>query len=269
MSERLHRKLAALREEGRAGLVPFFSVGDPDLETSRTAILASAEAGADVIELGVPFSDPIADGPVIQESSQRALAAGSSLPRVLEMIAWLRERSDVPFVLFGYYNPFFRYGDETFARDARTAGADAVLCTDLPPEEAGPFVAACRRHELDNIFLLAPTSDESRMRAVAALASGFVYMVSVTGVTGARSQAPVGIDGLVAKAREITGLPIGVGFGISSAEQAAAVARYAELVVVGSALVKRMHEAGPRGAVAAATGFITELRRGLDSVRRA
>ncbi|MFN2426491.1 MAG: tryptophan synthase subunit alpha [Candidatus Binatia bacterium] len=269
MSKRLNAKLAALKAEGRAGLVPFFSVGDPDLQTSRDAILAAAEAGADVIELGVPFSDPIADGTVIQESSQRALKAGSSLPRVLEIVSWLRARTEVPLVLFGYYNPFFRYGDETFARDAAAAGADAVLCTDAPPEEAADLVAACRRFDLANIFLLAPTSDDDRMRAVAEVASGFVYMVSVTGVTGARSQAPAGIEALVARAREITGLPMGVGFGISTPAQAADVARYAELVVVGSALVRRMFEAGPGGAVEAARNFVSELRTGIDSVRRA
>lgn len=268
MSKRLHSKLAALKAEGRAGLVPFFSVGDPDLETSRNAILAAAEAGADVIELGVPFSDPIADGTVVQESSQRALAAGSSLPRVLEIVGWLRARTDVPLVLFGYYNPFFRYGDETFARDAAAAGADAVLCVDLPPEEAADLVAACRRHDLANIFLLAPTSNDERMRAVSDVASGFVYMVSVTGVTGARSSAPSGVEALVAKARTITGLPIGVGFGISTPAQAADVARYAELVVVGSALVRRMFEAGRSGAVEAARTFVTELRAGIDAVRR-
>jgi len=269
VSKRLTAKLAALKAEGRAGLVPFFSVGDPDLETSRDAILAACEAGADVIELGVPFSDPIADGTVIQESSQRALKSGSSLPRVLEMVGWLRQRTDVPLVLFGYYNPFFHYGDEAFARDAATAGADAVLCTDVPPEEAADLVAACRRHDLANIFLLAPTSNDDRMRAVADVASGFVYMVSVTGVTGARSAGPaVGVEGLVEKARALTGLPIGVGFGISTPEQAAGVARYAELVVVGSALVKRMFEAGPSGAVEAARTFVTELRAGIDAVRR-
>jgi tryptophan synthase alpha chain len=268
VSKRLNSKLAALKAEGRAGLVPFFSVGDPDLETSRDAILAAAEAGADVIELGVPFSDPIADGTVVQESSQRALAAGSSLPRVLEIVGWLRARTDVPLVLFGYYNPFFRYGDETFARDAAAAGADAVLCVDLPPEEAADLVAACRRHDLANIFLLAPTSNDDRMRAVSDVASGFVYMVSVTGVTGARSNAPSGVEQLVAKARAITGLPIGVGFGISTPAQAADVARYAELVVVGSALVRRMFEAGRGGAVEAARTFVTELRAGIDAVRR-
>jgi tryptophan synthase alpha chain len=269
VSTRLKEKLAALRTERRAGLVPFFSVGDPDLETSRNAILAAAEAGADIIEIGVPFSDPIGDGIVVQESSQRALAAGSSLPRVLEIVSWLRARTDVPFVLFGYYNPFFRYGDDTFARDAKAAGADAVLCIDLPPEEAAPMVAACRAYDLANIFLLAPTSDDDRMRAVAEVASGFLYMVSVTGVTGARSSAPAGgVERLVAKARQMTGLPVGVGFGISSASQAAEVARYAELVVVGSALVRRMFEAGRSGAVEAAQEFVAELRAGIDAVPR-
>jgi tryptophan synthase alpha chain len=269
MSARLTQKLDSLKSGHRIGLVPFFSVGDPDLETSRDAILAACEAGADVIELGVPFSDPIADGTVVQESSQRALAAGSSLPRVLEIVAWLRARTDVPLVLFGYYNPYFRYGEETFARDAAKAGADAVLCTDLPPEEAAGMVAACRRHDLANIFLLAPTSDDARMNAVADVASGFVYMVSVTGVTGARSNAPgAGIPDLVAKARTITGLPIGVGFGISTPAQAAEVGRYADLVVVGSALVRRMYDAGRSGAVDAARTFVGELRAGLDDARR-
>jgi tryptophan synthase alpha chain len=268
VSKRLNERIAALAAEGRSGLVPFFSVGDPDLQTSRDAILAACEAGADVIELGVPFSDPIADGTVIQESSQRALRAGSSLPRVLEIVSWLRARTDVPLVLFGYYNPFFRYGEETFARDAAAAGADAVLCTDLPPEEAADMVAACRRHDLANIFLLAPTSDDARMRAVAEVASGFVYMVSVTGVTGARTQAPAGIEKLVARAREITKMPMGVGFGISSPEQAAGVARYAELVVVGSALVRRMFDAGPGGAVEATRSFVTDLKRGIDAASR-
>lgn len=269
MATRIDATMARLRAEGRAGLVAFLSVGDPDLATSRDAVAAAAEAGADIIELGVPFSDPIADGPVIQESSQRALKAGSSLPRVLEMAAWLRTRVDVPLVLFGYYNPFFRYGDENLARDAKAAGADAVLSCDLPPEEAADLVGACRRRDLDRIFLLAPTSDDARMRAVAEVASGFVYMVSVTGVTGARTSAPVaGVEHMVSKARAATGLPIGVGFGISSAEQAAAVARYADLVIVGSALVRRVFEAGAGGAVAASRAFVGELRRGIDGVRK-
>jgi len=261
VSSRITTTISRLREQGRTALVPFLTVGDPDLQTSRDAILAVAEAGGDILELGIPFSDPIADGPVIQESSQRALAAGCSLPRVLEMVAWLRQRTDTPFILFGYYNPFFRYGDEALARDAAAAGADGILCTDLPPEEAGPLAGACRRHGLDRIFLLAPTSNEERMHAVAQYASGFVYMVSVTGVTGAREAAPAaGIHDLVRRTRAIIDLPIGVGFGISTPEQAASVAAYADLVIVGSALVRRVHE----GGAAAAREFISSLRAGID-----
>ena len=265
---RIRALLERLADERRAALVPFFSVGDPDLETSRKSILAAVDAGADIIELGVPFSDPIADGPVIQASSQRALAAGSSLPRVLETVAALREQIDVPLVLFGYYNPFLRYGEEALARDARAAGADGVLCVDLPPEEARGLVGACREHGIDRIFLLAPTSDERRIKAVAAVASGFVYFVSVTGVTGARAQTPAGIDRLVARVRERTRLPVGVGFGISTPAQAAAVASYADLVIVGSALVRTMYEAGARGAERAVREMVGGLRTALDAAAR-
>jgi tryptophan synthase alpha chain len=267
---RIEKTLDRLGAEGRAALVPFFSVGDPDMETSRRAIMAAVDAGADMIELGVPFSDPIADGAVVQAASQRALAAGSSLPRVLELVAQLRRDGvDTPLILFGYYNPFFRYGDEALARDARAAGADAFLCVDLPPEEAASLVRASKAHGLDCIFLLAPTSDEARMRAVAKVAGGFVYFVSVTGVTGARTQAPTGIDRMVARVRSLVKLPVGVGFGISNAEQAKAVAAYADLVIVGSALVRAMHDAGPGGAERAARELVASLRAALDSVKGA
>ena len=259
--------LARLQREQRKGLVPYVTVGDPDMEVTRVAVLSIAQAGADAIELGIPFSDPMADGPVIQGSSARALAAGSSVPRVLELVAKLREDTDVPLILFGYYNPFFRYGHERLARDIKAAGADGLLCVDLPPEEAGDMVRSCRKEQVDRIFLLAPTSNEARISAVAKVASGFLYFVSVTGVTGARSDAPQGIEELVARVRSGVGLPVGVGFGISTAAQAAAVARYADLVVVGSALVRRMNEAGPVGAAAAARDFVTELRQGIDRTR--
>jgi tryptophan synthase alpha chain len=248
-------------------LVPFFSVGDPDMETSRRSIIAAAQAGADLIELGVPFSDPIADGAVVQAASQRALAAGSSRPRVREMVAQLRTENDVPLVLFGYYNPFFRYGADRLARDAKAAGADGILCVDMPPEEAALLAGAAKTHGLDRIFLLAPTSDDSRMRAVAKFASGFVYFVSVTGVTGARTEAPTGIDRMVERVRSIVHLPVGVGFGISTPEQASAVAEYADLVIVGSALVRAMHDAGPERAERAARDMVASLRAALDESR--
>jgi tryptophan synthase alpha chain len=265
---RIRNTLDRLAGEGRSALVPFFSAGDPDMDTTRDGVLAAIDAGADMIELGVPFSDPIADGAVIQAASQRALAAGSSLPRVLDLVAQLRTRTDAPLILFGYYNPFFRYGVERFARDANAAGADAVLCVDLPPEEAGPLVEACRKHGLDPIFLLAPTSNAARIKAVAKVARGFVYFVSVAGVTGARTQAPAGIEELVARVRSLVRLPVGVGFGISTPEQAAAVATYADLVIVGSALVRTMHEAGDARAVDACRAFVADLRKALDDAAR-
>lgn len=261
---RLEAKLSELARCGRRALVPFVSAGDPDMETTRHVVLSLAEAGADMVELGVPFSDPIADGSVIQASSQRALAAGASLPGVLRLVAELRRQTEVPIILFGYYNPFFRYGVERFTADAKTAGADAVLCVDLPPEEADDLVAGCEAAGLDRIFLLAPTSDDARIDAVARLATGFVYFVAVTGVTGARSELPLGIQPKVARVRERCGLPVGVGFGISNAAQAARVGSYADLVVVGSALVETIHAAGARAAPAAAAAFVAALRAGLD-----
>lgn len=251
--------------QGRKALVPYFSAGDPDVRVTHDAILAAVDAGADIVEIGVPFSDPIADGPVIQASYQRALANGASLPRVLELCAKLRRSTDVPLVLFGYYNPFFKYGDVALARDAKEAGIDGLLCVDTPPEEGATLVSACRDSGLDSIFLLAPTSGIDRIDAVAAVATGFIYFVAVTGVTGTRSVAPTGIEPIVARVRERTKLPVGVGFGISNAEQAAAVASYADLVVVGSALVRAMHEAGSDGAVKACRALVAELRGALGS----
>ena len=265
---RIAAKLAALAAEDRAALVPYLCIGDPDLETSRRTLLAVAEAGADIVEVGVPFSDPIADGSVIQEASQRALAAGSSLPAVLELVESVRSETDVPIVLFGYYNPFFRFGERELARRAAAAGVDGILCTDLPPEEAAGWVEACSQADVDRVFLLAPTSDASRIEAVRGVASGFVYFVSVTGVTGARAQAPQGIDGLVATVRDGTGLPVGVGFGIATDEQAAAVARYADLVIVGSALVRTIDAAGRDGAAAAAAEFVGGLARAVRGARQ-
>jgi tryptophan synthase alpha chain len=262
---RIGPTLERVAGEGRKGLVLYFSAGDPDMDLTHDAILGATEAGADLIELGVPFSDPIADGPVVQASYQRALAAGASLPRILELCARLRRTTEVPIVLFGYYNPFLRYGEMALARDAKAAGVDGILCVDAPPEEAGALVAACRHHSLDSIFLLAPTSGPDRIAAVGNVASGFIYFVAVTGVTGARTVAPQGIESLVRRVRERTGLPVGVGFGISTAEQAAEVGAYADLIVVGSALVRRMHEAGRAHAVEACRDFVSELRRGLGS----
>ncbi len=257
--------LARTRESGRRALVPYVSAGDPDLEVTHDVILAAADAGADLVEIGVPVSDPIADGSVIQASYQRALERGASLPRILELCARLRLKTAMPIVLFGYYNPFFRYGERALARDARSAGVDGILSVDTPPEQAESLVKETREAGLDSIFLLAPTSDDARIDAVAKVASGFVYFVAVTGGPGARAPAPQGIEARVARVRERTRLPVGVGFGISSGEQAACVARYADLVVVGSAVVRTIHEAGAQRAASACARFVGELRRAIDA----
>ncbi len=261
---RIGASIAGARHESRAALVAYFCAGDPDMATTHDSVLAAVDAGVDLVELGVPFSDPTADGPAIQAASQRALAAGASLPAALDLVSSLRARTEVPIVLFGYYNPFFRYGHERLASDAKSAGVDGLLAVDLPPEEAGPLVKAARGSRLDRIFLLAPTSDQARTSAVARVASGFVYFVAVTGVTGERAAAPVGIDRRVDEVRRLSGLPVGVGFGISSPEHAREVGGYADLVIVGSAVTRATEEAGRGGAAAAAARLLASMRRALD-----
>jgi len=244
--KRLRRERGAIaraferaKKEKRAAFVPFVMAGDPDLATTADLVVALAAAGADVVELGVPFSDPIADGPVNQAAAERALASGTTLERILATVASLRERSDVAIVLFSYYNPIHRYGAARLASHAAASGVDGILCVDLPPEEArGEYLDALRTNALDPIFLLAPTSTQRRVKAVATAGSGFVYYVSRTGVTGERAELPGELAKEVTTLRNALRLPVAVGFGISTPEQAAAVARIADGVVVGSALVR-------------------------------
>ncbi len=235
---RIEAAFAALQKRGEKALIPFLTAGDPDLGTTEELIHALVEAGADLIELGFPFSDPMADGPVIQEASQRALAAGATLPAILQMVERVRRHTNVPLVLMGYYNPVFRYGAERFARDAAAAGIDGLLLVDLPPEEAEELQIHLRRHGLRLITLLAPTTPAARLSRLAAAAEGFLYYVSMTGVTGARQVDAAAIENAVTSLRREAAVPVAVGFGISSAADAAAVARFADAVVVGSALVK-------------------------------
>jgi len=261
---RISRAFDDLKAAGQPALVPFIMAGDPDLGVTRELVLAAVRNGADLIELGVPFSDPTADGPVLQRSATRALARGTSLPRVLELVAELRHDTEVPIVLFGYYNPVFRYGTARLARDARQAGADALLVVDLPPEESPELWEPLRAEGLDQIFLLAPTSDRSRVSAVLERASGFVYYVSMTGVTGAKAIAPTDVRPEVEKLRKRCKLPIGVGFGISSGAQAAAVAAFADAVVVGSAMMRVVEENGnAAGLPDKLGGFVAELKRAI------
>ncbi len=226
-----------LKAEGRKGFIPFVSAGDPNLETSRQIVLTLVENGADIIELGVPFSDPMADGPTIQASSQRALKNGVTLKDVLAMAAGLRTETDVPLVLFSYLNPLFRYGIERLADDAADAGVDGILVTDAVDEEAAEIADVLRKNGLDLISLIAPTTTEDRLKKIAERSSGFIYAVSRAGVTGAQNETSTTAEALVERVREYTDLPVAVGFGISTREQIEAVWCYADAAVVGSAIV--------------------------------
>src|SRR5437867_8052419 len=241
---RLAETFARIRSERRPGLVTYTTAGDPDLPRSAEILMALDRAGADILEVGVPFSDPLADGPVIQRASERALAAGGSLRAALSMIEKLRPRILAPIVVFSYANPLLRLGLDAFARQAAGAGVDGVLALDLPIEEAGGFRETLARAGLDTIFLLSPTTTDARIKRAAELGSGFLYGISRLGVTGARDQVAAGAEALVRRIRAHTTLPIALGFGISRPEHVAEVGTYADAAVVGSALVAKIAEAG-------------------------
>lgn len=237
---RIENAFNSLNREGKKGLIPFITAGDPDLQTTEELLFVLSQSGATLIELGVPFSDPMADGPVIQRASERALKRGFGLQQVLDTAARARKRIDTPIILFSYYNPLLQFGLKRIAKAAKDAGIDGVLVTDLTPEEAGEFEAELRVQGLDMIFLIAPTSTDERLKLVARHASGFIYAVSRAGVTGVRSAVSAEAEKLVTRMRQFSSLPIAVGFGISNAQQVADVQRYADAVVVGSALVAEM-----------------------------
>lgn len=241
---RIENKFSVLKEKGRTALVTYVTAGDPSVERTADIVLKLEESGADIVELGVPFSDPMADGPAVQLASERALKSGTSLKDVLDIVRRVREKSDIPIILFGYYNPFYKYGLEKFSKDAADAGADGVLVVDLPPEEAGEFKVHTDKNGLDFVFLLAPTSTSERIGLVADNASGFVYLVSVTGVTGERPDMDYSLEDLAEEIKAATKLPVGVGFGISSPKQAERIARYADAVIVGSAIVRIIEKYG-------------------------
>jgi tryptophan synthase alpha chain len=237
---RIEDAFNSLKREGKKGFIPFITAGDPDLQTTEELLVVLSQSGATLIELGVPFSDPMADGPVIQRASERALKHGFGLQQVLDTAAGARKWMDTPIILFSYYNPLLQFGLKRIAKVAKDAGLDGVLVTDLTPEESGEFETELREQGLDMIFLIAPTSTDERLRLVAQHASGFIYAVSRAGVTGARSTVSAEAERLVTRMRQFSSLPIAVGFGISNAEQVADVQRYADAVVVGSALVAEM-----------------------------
>ena len=263
---RIAATFAALQAKGRKALIPYVTAGDPFADATVDIMLAMAKAGADVIELGVPFSDPMADGPVIQKASERALAKGIGMPQVLAAVRGFRARNDAtPVVLMGYANPVERYGVERFVVDARSAGVDGVLVVDYPPEECEAFAATLRDAGLDPIFLLAPTSTDERIREVGRIASGYVYYVSLKGVTGAGHLDTAAVAQMVPRIKQHVKLPVGVGFGIRDAQTARAVAAVSDAVVIGSALVQLLETRERSNVAAAAADFIGGIRAALDS----
>jgi tryptophan synthase alpha chain len=253
-----------LKGDGKKALVTFITAGDPDLDTTARLIPILETAGADIIELGVPFSDPMADGPTIQLASERALDAGTTLEGILSMVKKVRLVTQVPLVLMGYYNPILQYGPERFVKDAASAGVDGVLLVDLPPEEAAEFRKVADLAGITTIFLLTPTSDDARMKRVFSLGSGFLYYVSVTGVTGARQQVEVSVDERVSDIRKHTKLPVVVGFGVSTPEQAGQIARIADGVVVGSVLVKLFERYTGAELEQSLSDNVKALKRGME-----
>ncbi|HUT79524.1 MAG TPA: tryptophan synthase subunit alpha [Polyangia bacterium] len=265
---RIARRFESLAERGDGALVVFVVGGHPTIGASEQILLAAADAGADIIELGVPFSDPLADGPVIQAASQQALREGVTPTNVLELAARFRSARDVPLALMTCYNPIWQFGVAEFARQCARSGVDGAIVTDLPPEEANDWVGAARAENVDTIFLLAPTSSAGRVKKVVDLATGFVYCVSRMGVTGARAELPADLAGFVLRIREQTAKPVAVGFGVSRPEHVAHVCRLADGAVVGSAVVSLIDAAkGPAEAAAAAGRLIAEMKAATGGVR--
>ncbi|MBV8361190.1 MAG: tryptophan synthase subunit alpha [Deltaproteobacteria bacterium] len=267
-SGRIGLTFARTQGSNQSALIPYIVAGDPDLERTQQLVLELEARGADLIELGVPFSDPMADGPANQRAAARGLASGATLPAILAMVAELRKHTQIPIVLFGYFNPIFRYGCERLCADANRAGVDGLLVVDLPPEEALELAAPARAEGLDFIYLLAPTTPLERSRIITSSATGFLYYVSVTGVTGARAALASDLEQKVLAVKSITDLPVGVGFGISTAEQAREVARFADAVVVGSAISQLIElDAASEGLVAAVGEFAGTLKQGIVTSR--
>lgn len=265
---RLADRFTQLRRDNRCALIPYIAAGDPAPQVTVPLMHALVRAGADVLELGVPFSDPMADGPIIQRAAERALAHGQSMQRTLDMLReFRREDQATPVILMGYLNPIEVMGYERFAREGAAAGADGAITVDLPPEEAGEFTAMLKKHGLDTIFLLAPTSPTARIERIAAVASGFIYYVSLRGVTGAANLDVAEIADKLNDIRRHSTLPLGVGFGIDTPERAAQVATIADAVIVGSAIVKRMEQlaAQPDRLLVEVPAFLKTLRQAMDA----
>lgn len=265
MTSRIGSKFRELGEQKAKGLIIYVTAGDPALEATGELLEAIERGGADIIELGVPFSDPLADGPIIQRASERALQGGTTLRKVMQALPGWRKRVRVPLVLFSYYNPILQYGLENFARDASEAGADGVLAVDLTPEESESYVQTLRKWNLDTIFLASPTSTDERLERVASVSTGFLYLISRTGVTGERKEIAANTRPLIQRTRKFTRLPLAVGFGLSTPQQIHAVEELADAAVVGSAVVRAIEERFSAEGAAAIEKYIRWLKQGTGS----
>lgn len=242
MKSRIGNTFSALKKQNRKAFIPYIMTGDPSIRRTQELVRMLEDCGADIIELGVPFSDPLADGPTIQAAAQRALAGGTTLHTVIEFVSDLRKTTQIPIILMTYYNPVFKYGEAQFVEDACSAGVDGIIVPDLPPDEAGNMIKLTGKRPFDTIFLLAPTSTDVRVKKVAQASRGFIYYVSITGITGSKLSLDPEIDAHIRSIRSASDTPVAVGFGISTPEEAAEVARFADGVIVGSAIVKRINE---------------------------
>ncbi|MEK6680488.1 MAG: tryptophan synthase subunit alpha [Nitrospirota bacterium] len=262
---RIEEAFKRLKEKNQKALIPFITAGDPDLDKTGELVMAMEKAGADIIELGVPFSDPIADGPIIQRASYRALKGGVSLRKILGLVKDLRRETSVPIVLMTYYNPVFKYGLSEFVKDAVGAAVDGIIVPDLPPEEGRGIIEEGMKAGLDTIFLIAPTSTRERIKMISALSRGFIYYVSLTGVTGARESLPTEVEESVKRIKKATDKPIAVGFGISTAEQAKRIASFADGVIIGSAIVGLIERnTGNPDLVRIVSDFVREVKGGIS-----
>jgi len=263
---RIEDRFHELKKSNEKALITFISAGDPDIDTTESLIYEIERKGADIIEIGVPFSDPLADGPTIQKSYLRALKKGISLKKIVNIVRKLRHKTDVPIVLMSSYNPVFRYGENKFVKDAVRAGIDGVIIPDLPPEETDSLLKVSDENGLDIIFLLAPTSDESRIRLICEKSRGFIYYISVTGITGERKSLSKDIGDMIKKIRRFTSLPVAVGFGVSTPAQAGEIASYADGIIVGSAIIKIIETGGRNGRnilIRKVGNFVGELKKAI------
>jgi tryptophan synthase alpha chain len=259
---RIGKRFEELAQAGEMGLVAYFTAGDPSLAATEEIVSAAADAGADLIELGIPFSDPVADGPTIQRASERALLSGTTLAKVIDLVSRLRNKTEVPIVLFGYFNPILQMGLERFAERASASGADGVLVTDMTLEESAEYCEAMHKHGLDTVFLAAPTSTDARLKMIAEASSGFLYVISRAGVTGAKDSLPEELPALIRRTRVLTKLPIAVGFGTSLPTQVTVLGGMADAVVVGSALVAEIENSASASAAATAVAERVRMLKG-------